>query len=74
MLLFVLCTVAEQRFLRPNLREDTNCHRRPHRPPRVAMQYVDVAVLLGGLGVATWLVYRRRSRAGLVGLSMFSLV
>ncbi|MCB1126456.1 MAG: 4Fe-4S binding protein, partial [Verrucomicrobiae bacterium] len=43
-------------------------------PRSLAMQYVDVAVLAGALAVATWLAIRRRSRRGLIGLSVFSLV
>ncbi len=37
------------------------------------LQYLDVAVLLAALGVALWLIYRRRSRRGLLALSIFSL-
>ncbi len=40
----------------------------------LALQYLDVAVLAAALGLATWLIYRRRSRRGLVALSMFSLL
>lgn len=44
-------------------------------PPRgVVREYVDLGVLLGALGLATWLVHRRRSRRGLAVLSVFSLV
>ena len=44
-------------------------------PPRgVVREYADLAVLLGALGLATWLVHRRRSRRGLAALSVFSLV
>jgi polyferredoxin len=39
----------------------------------LALQYLDVAVLLVALGVATWLVYRKRSRKGVTALSIFSL-
>jgi polyferredoxin len=39
----------------------------------LAWQYVDVAVLLVALAVATWLIYRRRSRQGVMALSIFSL-
>lgn len=38
-----------------------------------ALQYVDVAVLAACLGIATWLVYRNRSRRGMFWLSLFSL-
>jgi len=37
------------------------------------MEYVDLAVLLGGLGVASWLTLRQRSRRGVVVLGLFSL-
>ncbi len=37
-------------------------------------QYLDVAVLAACLGLATWLVYKRRSRKGLLGLSIFSVL
>jgi ferredoxin len=38
------------------------------------VEYLDVAMLLGALVVASWLVHRRRSRKGLLGLSLFSLL
>jgi ferredoxin len=37
------------------------------------LAYFDVVALAGCLGVATWLVYRKRSRSGLVALSLFSI-
>ena len=40
----------------------------------LALEYLDVAVLAAALGLATWLVYKRRSRKGLVALSIFSLL
>ncbi len=44
-------------------------------PPRgVAWEYVDLAVLILALGLAAWLVHRRRSRRGLAALSVFSLI
>lgn len=43
-------------------------------PHGVVREYADLAVLLCALGVATWLVHRRRSRRGLAALSVFSLV
>lgn len=39
----------------------------------MALQYLDVAVLLVSLAVAVWLIYRRRSRRGIALLSLFSL-
>jgi ferredoxin len=38
------------------------------------LEYLDVAVLLVCLGLATWWVYGRRSRRGVAGLSIFSLL
>jgi NosR/NirI family transcriptional regulator, nitrous oxide reductase regulator len=40
----------------------------------VLFQYLDVAVLAVCLGVASWLIYKRRSRKGLMALSIFSLL
>ena len=67
---------AEQRFPPPDFVE-TN-HRLPVTsvaPARaLALQYLDVAVLAAALGAAVWLVYRKRSRGGLVALSLFSVL
>jgi len=38
------------------------------------LQVLDVAVLAAGLGIAVWLIHRRRSRRGLFWLGIFSLV
>ena len=43
------------------------------RPRAVVWQVADVAFLAGALGVASWLALRRRTRAGLVALSVFCL-
>jgi polyferredoxin len=40
----------------------------------LALHYLDVLVLAGCLGVASWLIYKKRSRNGLVALSVFSLL
>ena len=37
-------------------------------------QYLDVVVLAACLGMASWLIYKRRSRKGLMALSIFSLL
>ncbi|MBI5768114.1 MAG: 4Fe-4S binding protein [Verrucomicrobia bacterium] len=39
----------------------------------LVLEYLDVALLLGCLALATWLAYRPRSRRGLAWLSLFSL-
>jgi polyferredoxin len=44
-------------------------------PPRgVLGEYQDLAVLAAALGLAAWLVHRKRSRRGLALLSLFSLL
>jgi NosR/NirI family transcriptional regulator, nitrous oxide reductase regulator len=39
-----------------------------------ALEYLDVAVLVAALGLASWLVLRKRSRKGVLALSVFSLL
>jgi ferredoxin len=67
--------LAEQRFPPPDFVE-TN-HQLPGTttpdPRAVWVQYLDVLVLAGALGVATWLVHRKRSRRGLFWLGLFSI-
>ncbi len=76
-LLLFLClsAFAEQRFPPPDFVE-TN-HQLPATAAPAARgvyyQYLDVAVLGAALGAATWLVAGRRSRRGVVALSMFSV-
>jgi NosR/NirI family transcriptional regulator, nitrous oxide reductase regulator len=43
-------------------------------PRSVAAQMVDVAVLVAALGVACFLVFKKRSRRGVIALSVFSLL
>lgn len=66
---------GEQRFPPPEFTE-TN-HQLPDTTTpaarSVALEYADLAVLLAALGTATWLVHRRRSRGGLIALSLFSI-
>ena len=73
-LLPAICSRAQQRFPPPDFESG---HQLPVTTTPAAraiwFQYLDVAVLAGCLGVASWLVYRKRSRNGLVGLSLFSL-
>jgi len=77
-LLFSVLTsvaVAEQRFPPPDFE---NGHQLPATTTPAAravlFQYLDVAVLAASLGLASWLIYERRSRKGLVALSIFSLL
>jgi ferredoxin len=68
-------SIAEQRFPPP---EFESGHQLPTTaipaPRALALQYLDIAVLAASLGLANWLVYRKRSRKGLIGLSIFSVI
>jgi len=77
-LLFAVLTgvaMAEQRFPPP---EFESGHQLPVATTPAAravlFQYLDVAVLAACLGMASWLIYKRRSRKGLMALSIFSLL
>jgi ferredoxin len=75
LLLSAELTNAQQRFPPPDFEGG---HKLPTTTTPAArniwFQYGDVIVLVGCLGVATWLIYRKRSRKGLLGLSIFSLM
>jgi NosR/NirI family nitrous oxide reductase transcriptional regulator len=43
-------------------------------PRELLLQYLDIGVLLAALATATWLIYKRRSRKGALGLSIFSVI
>ena len=66
---------AQQRFPKPEF-ESGYVQPDPTRPePRsVALEYFDVFVLLAVLSLASWLAVWKRSRKGLMWLSLFSLV
>jgi ferredoxin len=67
--------LAEQRFPPPDFESG---HQLPITTTPAAravlLQYLDVAVLAAALGLASWLVYKPRSRKGLLALSIFSLL
>ena len=67
--------IAEQRFPPP---EFESGHQLPVTTTPAAralfFQYLDVVVLAVCLGVSSWLVFKRRSRNGVMALSIFSLV
>ncbi|MDD5351350.1 MAG: 4Fe-4S binding protein, partial [Chthoniobacteraceae bacterium] len=66
--------LAEQRFPPPDFEGGYQLPSASTPPPRAEwLQYLDGTVLLGALGLALWLVYRRRSRRGVAALSLFSL-
>jgi ferredoxin len=70
-----LSAFAEPRFPPPDFVE-TN-HQLPATATPAArglfFQYLDVGVLAAALGVATWLALGKRSRRGMVALSLFSV-
>jgi ferredoxin len=65
---------AQDRFPRP---EFENGHVYPTNQMPVSRapfwEYIDVVVLIGALAVTTWLALKKRSRQGLVWMSVFSL-
>jgi ferredoxin len=66
---------AQPRFPPPDFESGHQVPATSLPPARAFLfQYVDVAVLAACLAAASWLVYRKRSRKGLVGLSLFSLI
>jgi NosR/NirI family transcriptional regulator, nitrous oxide reductase regulator len=72
---FANLALAEQRFPPPDFETGHQLPPTTSPAPRApGLQYLDMAVLAGSLGVATWQVYRSRSRKGLVALSIFSLL
>ena len=77
LLLLLLSSVAfaEQRFPPPDFESGHQLPATTTPAARaLALQYLDVAVLAACLGLATWLVYQRRSRKGLMALSIFSVL
>ncbi len=75
---FLLCVgsvFSEQRFPPP---EFESGHKLPVTTTPAArgliFQYLDVGVLAATLAVATWLIYKKRSRSGLIALSVFSIL
>ena len=69
------CALAEQRFPPP---EFESGHQLPLTTTPAAravlFQYLDVAMLAAALSLATWLVFKKRSRKGLIALSIFSVL
>lgn len=66
---------AQQRFPKPEF-DSGYVQPNPTTPePRaMALEYFDVMVLLAVLSLASWLAVRKRSRRGLLWLSVFSLI
>jgi len=75
-LLFAFAVSAEPRFPPPDFVDTGHVLPTTTIPaPRAAyLDYLDIAVLVAALGTATWLIYTKRSRKGLIALSLFSLL
>jgi len=72
---FALASPAQQRFPKPEfetgyVQPDTITP----EPRSTGMEYLDVAILLAVLSLAAWLVIRKRSRQGVLWLSIFTLL
>jgi NosR/NirI family nitrous oxide reductase transcriptional regulator len=71
---FTGVALAEQRFPPPDFESGYKLPVTQTPAPRgVVLEYLDVAVLIAALGLACWLVYKKRSRRGVLALSLFSL-
>ena len=65
---------AQDRFPRPEF--ESGYEYPEHQLPKqraLAWEYIDVGVLIAALSLASWLALKKRSRQGLVWLSVFSL-
>jgi NosR/NirI family transcriptional regulator, nitrous oxide reductase regulator len=65
---------AQDRFPRPEF--ETGYEYPEYQTPQhrsASLEYLDVFVLIAALGVTTWLALKKRSRTGLVWMSVFSL-
>jgi polyferredoxin len=74
-LLLAVPALAQQRFPKP---EFESGYEQPDtitpEPRSLGLEYFDVAVLLAVLSLASWLVLKKRSRQGILWLSMFTLL
>ncbi len=74
MLIWHAVLFAQDRFPRPEF--ESGYEYPKHQMPlqrSLVWEYIDVAVLIGALSLASWLALIKRSRQGLVWLSVFSL-
>jgi len=75
LLLATVSAPAQQRFPRPEFESNYETPSPELPEPRsTAMEYLDLAVLLAALSLASWLAVKKRSRRGLFWLSVFSLL
>ncbi len=72
--LFSRLSAADHRFPPPEFETGHQLPVTTTPPPRaLLLEWLDAGLLLVALGVATWLVYRKRSRRGLIALSLASV-
>ena len=74
LLFWHVAIMAQDRFPRPEF-ESGHVYPTNQMPvPRAPLwEYIDVVVLIAALAVTTWLALKKRSRQGLVWMSLFSL-
>jgi ferredoxin len=66
---------AERRFPPPDFESGYTFPVETHPAAReLWLSYLDIALLIAALALASWLILRARSRRGVVGLSIFSLL
>lgn len=72
---FVLNTAAQQqRFPKPEFQSGYEIPQTQEPAPRAPfMEYVDLFVLVAVMALTTWFIYKKRSRRGILWLSVFSL-
>jgi len=66
---------AQDRFPRPEFESGYEYpeHQMPLERPHI-WEYIDVIVLVAALSITTWLALKKRSRQGLIWMSLFSLI
>jgi NosR/NirI family transcriptional regulator, nitrous oxide reductase regulator len=75
LLLMALTALGDQRFPPPDFESGYVMPETGYPPARaLSWEYVDGVVLLLALGLASWLILKRRSRRAVMALSVFSLV
>lgn len=74
LLFWHMALFAQDRFPRPEF-ESGHAYPQNQMPHSrgIVWEYIDVAVLIGALAVTSWLALKKRSRQGLIWMSVFSL-
>ncbi|MBN1516448.1 4Fe-4S binding protein [Candidatus Sumerlaeota bacterium] len=75
MALLGMAWAAEQRFPKPDFESGYNFPQYQHAAPAPWFyEFLDAAVLLGALSLGTYFVLKKRTRRGMLGLTIFSLL